>query len=478
MILKHSDEQASNDLTVLASLMEETRDHRIRDLIHDEMKKIRSGLHGEKQVAFFLNHAYQDDKDVIVLHDIRLVLDDQTTAEPLVAQIDHVVITRDRAIYLLETKGMLGGVIRDEKGDWYRLYGGRRHMKKMACPLAQGDRHCRVVSRMMAGSCANSVRPVMIVMDTTEVKASKGENEDFHIVSADRFPEWLKLRLINDPSIYSILDNNRQGMLNDDEMRGLAFRFIQAHTPKMFDWRGRFGMKQHSIVDDKPIEPGTNDRKTSAVRKTPTRQEMIYERYAMRKLDGTQYNIPGGTVIINRHDDDMRTVMAEGPDDVRRFVSRLCLTIVTQEEWNPLGRFWLMTHDQYVKFVDALKGRTETPEPKIAGVPDTLPSAEGASILRSVRTSRGMPLFEFRTDDGLIRVIRLPEENYAIRPDPSEMNDERIEAVCTENNVGWYNESKRNWMIPHEPPELIERVCRAIKAFQHPLAQRRESVST
>ena len=61
MILKTPDEQASRDLIVLESLMKETDDRHVRDKINVEMKKIRAGLRGEQQVAFFLNQAYGKD---------------------------------------------------------------------------------------------------------------------------------------------------------------------------------------------------------------------------------------------------------------------------------------------------------------------------------------------------------------------------------------------------------------------------------
>ena len=468
MILKTLDDRVSNDLTVLASLLEETTDRALQDKINLEMKKIRAGLRGERDVAHFLDHAYRNDDDIIVLHDIRLELDDGKSPNPLVAQIDHVVITRYRTIYLLETKAMLGNIERDENGDWYQYYGGGRNKKKLPCPIAQGDRHCRIVSQVMAGSQAKEVRPVMIVMNTTEVNAPKGQNEDFHIVAAEKFPEWLKLRPLVMPSSYSIEDSNKSGPLNDDEMRGLAFRFIQAHTPKAFDWRGRFGMRQASIPETKkPQGKGRTEKKPAA----PTRQEIIHDRYAGKNFGQQRLDLPGGAVFITRQEDDMRTVTAEGPDELRRHVSRMCLEIVPEDNWNPIGRFWLMNFDQAKRLQRAIENRPKVDTEARDPVPDTLPPAGGASILREVKSRLPYPLFEFNTADGLVRVIKLPEDNYAIRTDFVEMVDERVEAVCTEHNAGWYNDERGNWMIPHNPPELIERVCRAIKAFQHPLAE-------
>jgi hypothetical protein len=156
----------------------------------------------------------------------------------------------------------------------------------------------------------------------------------------------------------------------------------------------------------------------------------------------------------------------------------MCLEIVTEESWNPIGRFWLMNFDEAKRLQRAIENRPEVKAQGNSHVPDTLPSASGKSILREVKSRYQYPLFEFNTEDGLVRVIKLPKDYYTIRTDYKEMVDERVEAVCIEHGIGWYNEERGNWMIPHNPPELIERVCRAIKAFQHPLAQRRESVST
>ncbi|WP_298846208.1 nuclease-related domain-containing protein [uncultured Salinicola sp.] len=478
MILKTPDEQASRDLIVLESLMKETDDRHVRDKINVEMKKIRAGLRGEQQVAFFLNQAYGKDKDVLVLHDIRLELEGGSDADPLVAQIDHVVITRRREIYLLETKGMLGGIERDENGDWFQLYGGGLYRKKLPCPIAQGMRHCRVVKEMLNGSAARYTYPVMVVMDTAAVKAKKGRDEDFQIVSADRFPDWLATRPMLSPSAYSIVEQNENTFLNDDEMLGLASRFERAHTPKLFDWRGRFNMKQPKVPTrpaSKPRDPSprSDGRKPSSSSRptasAPTPEEAIYDRYFDKFIDTSRFEVPGGIVLIRRHSDDMRTVRAEGPDDMRRHISSLCKD--AGGEWNPPGRFWLLTYEQCAEVVNRIRGRTQAPIAISDKAMGTLPKAGGESILRKVPSKHN--LWEFHTDDGLVRVIRLQKDNWVLRTDFNEMNDERITAVCRAHDVGKYYPERNNWLIPHDPPELIERVCRAVKAFHHPRATAR-----
>ncbi len=94
MLLKTADDK-SKRLALLEDLQRPTMlDARQKKWLRDELIRLRKGIQGEKDSAYYLDQYFKHGVNHVVLHDLRFVVDGD------VAQIDHLVINRACGIYL------------------------------------------------------------------------------------------------------------------------------------------------------------------------------------------------------------------------------------------------------------------------------------------------------------------------------------------------------------------------------------------
>ena len=104
------------------------------------LRNIRSGLYAEKDMAYKLDIAFGNHKDVIVLNDIKIEFNGLT------AQIDHLVLTCYSA-YFIETKNSWGNISINEYRDWARYFGKTRY--NMDSPVRQSEDHQKVLFELL-----------------------------------------------------------------------------------------------------------------------------------------------------------------------------------------------------------------------------------------------------------------------------------------------------------------------------------------
>lgn len=167
--------------------------------------------------------------------------------------------------------------------------------------------------------------------------------------------------------------------------------------------------------------------------------------------EATTLPTPYGDITIVTHEDGMHTLRAEStsPRDRHR-VSVACHTACGNDpgRWIPGQRAWLLDRAQARMVIRDLR---------------RLPAAGKPSIMNNLKKDGSLQ--QLATKDGPVNVIRLEKSNYALRPKGGDAVAERIHATCRAYAVGSYYLSRvgGNWLIPQQPPELIERVARAIR---------------
>ena len=141
MLLKTADDR-SGDIDALESLLgRRDLDARQRRAIQDEIWSIRLGVKAETDAAYQLDFDLRDNKNWAVIHDLRVEL------EGLVAQIDHLVISRLLEVFVCESKSYTGGVVVNEHGEW-STFRGRRPVG-IPSPVEQNRRHIEVLERVI-----------------------------------------------------------------------------------------------------------------------------------------------------------------------------------------------------------------------------------------------------------------------------------------------------------------------------------------
>lgn len=190
-------------------------------------------------------------------------------------------------------------------------------------------------------------------------------------------------------------------------------------------------------------------RKTVATTETSGNQALEGRKHDLEDAD--MLPTPFGEVSIVTHDDGLRTLRAESDDrEDRRRVSIACHAACggDRTKWITGQRAWLLNGMQTPKVVADLRH---------------LPDDDGPSVMATIKADGS--LRKLPTADGPVTVLRLERDNYALRHDNVMAVDERIHATCRAHAVGTYHMSRHggNWLIPQKPPELIERVARAIR---------------
>lgn len=190
MLIKSADDKTKR-LALLEDLQKSTLlDARQKKWLREELMRCRKGIQGEKESAFYLDSYFKDAESHVVLHDLRLVVEGE------VAQIDHLVLARGGAVYLLETKNYAGSLEVNEYGEFTAVYDDERF--GIPSPLEQSKRHERVLARLMEtmGMVGRTDKKldfhhvVMMHPKAVITRPDPKKLDTSFLIKADQFPAW------------------------------------------------------------------------------------------------------------------------------------------------------------------------------------------------------------------------------------------------------------------------------------------------
>ena len=140
MILKPLGTEQEEQIKILRSLLKRSNSPKQKKLIEDDLKKLENGYRAEKENAYYLNFEFEDSKNIIVLHDLRLKHQGYT------AQIDHILISRSW-ITLLESKSFTGKLTIKNDGSLHVQY--PKNFKTFPNPVEQNERHKKIIESLI-----------------------------------------------------------------------------------------------------------------------------------------------------------------------------------------------------------------------------------------------------------------------------------------------------------------------------------------
>jgi len=190
MLLKSADDK-SKRLALLEDLQKSTLlDTRQKEWLRDELRRLTTGIKGEQAAAFYLDGHYKDGQNNVLLHDLRLVVDDE------VAQIDHLVINRTGYMVLIETKNYAGDLEMNAHGEFTVRYGRERY--GIPSPYEQSRRHARILGKLLERleiSTRTDKLPDFhnVVMMHPKAIIQRPDPKAFDtsfLIKADQFPAW------------------------------------------------------------------------------------------------------------------------------------------------------------------------------------------------------------------------------------------------------------------------------------------------
>jgi hypothetical protein len=192
MLIKSADDKAKR-----LALLEDLQNSPVLDAwqknkLREELKRLRNGIQGEKDAAFYLNSYFKGGENHALLHDLRLVVDGD------VAQIDHLIINRTGHLFLLETKNYAANVEVNAHGEFTAVYDDYRY--GIPSPLEQSQRHERILSKLMetlgiVGRTDKKLDFHHVVMLHPKAIIQRPDPKVFdtsYLIKADQFPTWHK----------------------------------------------------------------------------------------------------------------------------------------------------------------------------------------------------------------------------------------------------------------------------------------------
>jgi Nuclease-related domain len=142
MLIKSADDK-SKRLVLFEELQNSDRlDQKQKEWLRVELSKLRKGIQGERDAAFYIEAHYRDSENYAIIHDLRLVVNGN------VAQIDHLLLNRLGHFYLLETKNYNANINITDHGEFSVNYGNEAPYG-IQSPIEQSKRHGKVLTTLL-----------------------------------------------------------------------------------------------------------------------------------------------------------------------------------------------------------------------------------------------------------------------------------------------------------------------------------------
>lgn len=191
MIIKKADDKTKR-LALLAELKKSAAlDAHQKEWLDEELSRVRRGIEGERDAAFYIDSYLKDSPNKAVIHDLRLEVDGE------VAQIDHLFFNRLLHFVLIETKCFNGNVVINEHGEFSVTYANGRTFG-IPSPIEQSKRHERVLSKLVDSlgiSGRLGVKPsfhhvVLLHPKAIIQRPDKRSFDTRNVIKADALPAW------------------------------------------------------------------------------------------------------------------------------------------------------------------------------------------------------------------------------------------------------------------------------------------------
>ena len=355
MILKQADDKTA-DLAGLSALLDlPGLTKRQRDNITAQIHATQAGDRGERDVAYFLNHSMGDSANTLVINDLRLDFHGQT------AQIDHLVISRYRFAYVLETKSLNASLQCNEAGEWTAWYGAYKQGTpvQIASPIEQARRHVDVLRRWFqthGWPMIKRIEPVVVVSPTTRVgKVRAKGDEAVAIVRSDLFRRWWENdRDIGHPVVAPWLMASR---FSTAQLAELGTALVADHRPAHRDWAAEFGLTRrtrelwHATTKASPTPDSSRSGRHRAAE--PLIEAASAAPYS-KPAEARTVETPFGAVILRRVSDGRYALRHEQDERLVEHVGR-----IGQEHgsWQPRFKNWLVLPTE----VEVVAGKLRQP---------------------------------------------------------------------------------------------------------------------
>lgn len=232
--------------------------------ISQQIRKIHSGIKGEKEAVYQINFHFRPSKNWAVIHDLRLEF------EGNVAQIDHLLINRMMEIYICESKYFNEGITINEHGECTMYYQGKP--RGIPSPIEQNNHHKLLLQRLFKSDEINfptrlgmKMKPFsyynMILVGSSAIIRRPKNNKDVEDLDRIIKNDQLYKRINKDtsslnPKLFLQQAASLIQVISPETLENFAENLAALHKPiKKTDWKAHFGIKERQ--SEKGVLPDT-----------------------------------------------------------------------------------------------------------------------------------------------------------------------------------------------------------------------------
>jgi hypothetical protein len=217
--------------------------------IEEEIHNCEKGAWGEHQAAYYLDTYFAGYKNNIILHDLRIVLSNDQTA-----QIDHLIINKYLDVYILESKNWSQLTV-DETGACTTISAGR--VVGTESPLEQCRRHAAILQRVfelepLLKSLAprQNIRCRVLVGTKCHLKAP--HHQEWYL-KADAFHTAWEKEFETESTLSIAISLVRQ--VSRENLMKIGQALLEMHNTDRRDLRKRFGLPPAAISEPELSNP-------------------------------------------------------------------------------------------------------------------------------------------------------------------------------------------------------------------------------
>ena len=208
-----------------------------KTLINQDIKCLKYGMFGEKQIAFELKNSHIP---MYILHDVYL------EDGELSAQIDYLVFTK-KICFVIECKNLIGKIEINNNGDFIRTleFEGRQRKEGIYSPITQNQRHIELMKKIKIDSKSNrlikflaqktfdSMYQSVVVLANPKtvlnVKFAKKEVKE-QVIRVDQLVNYIR----------KVYEQSSQSAFSDEELLKWATSYLDFHKDVRKDYTGRY----------------------------------------------------------------------------------------------------------------------------------------------------------------------------------------------------------------------------------------------
>lgn len=260
MLMKSADDKNSY-LQLLKDRENQPLSKRQRQWLSEQLDRVQKGIRGETDSAYYINAAYRDSENYVVLHDLCFQIDGETV------QIDHLILGH-YFCFLLETKNFNGDLYINEYGEFTVQYGHKK--VAIPSPIEQSKRHQPLLLKLLEqldikAITGKSLEVRHVVLVSPKFSIHRPNKKDFDtsfVIKADALRQWREqftkqevtfgLAAKATLNILITKPGNLINMPDTKTLKAYAQRLIGCHQPATL---GLPGFMQPSSAQQAEIRP-------------------------------------------------------------------------------------------------------------------------------------------------------------------------------------------------------------------------------